>query len=251
MQMEEKKEVRLQKYLSSAGVGSRRSSEEYIADGRVTVNGVVAELGCKVSAGDKVELDGKSVVMMHKKYLVLNKPENVICSRKDERFRKTVFDLLSEKDRKDFSLFHVGRLDYRSCGLIVLTNDGDFAHKLIHPSQGVIKGYLVFSDRAIEKSLMESFTRGIVIEGISYRAKACCRQRDNRSVLIELKEGKKREIREVFRHFSQNILKLERVFIGEMKLSDLNLKQGEYVSMNQDRIVKAIYGNGGENVGGY
>ncbi|MCH5150113.1 MAG: rRNA pseudouridine synthase [Spirochaetales bacterium] len=248
MSTDEEKIMRLQKYLSSAGVCSRRESEKYIEEGRVSINGKVAVLGDKVSSLDEVVFDGKRLTLCSKKYIILNKPENVICSRKDERGRKTVFDLLNDKDKSDTSLFHIGRLDYNSCGLIMLTNDGDFANNIIHPSKSVIKGYMVTSSASFEvaKNIASSFTRGITVDGVFYRAKMCKIQHDRKQMLIELKEGKKREIREVYKHFACEIVKLERIFIGKLRLADLNILPGEYVSMTYDEIYDAIYNNGVE-----
>lgn len=242
----EEKIMRLQKYLSSAGVCSRRESEKYIEEGRVSINGKIAVLGDKVSSLDEVIFDGKRLNLCNKKYIILNKPENVICSRKDERGRRTVFDLLNDEDKNDTSLFHIGRLDYNSCGLIILTNDGDFANNIIHPSKSVVKGYMVTSSASFEvaKNIASSFTRGITVDGIFYKAKLCKIQRDGKQMLIELKEGKKREIREVFKHFACKIMKLERVFIGKLRLADLHILPGEYVSMTYDEIYNAVYNNG-------
>lgn len=246
MNNNEEKIMRLQKYLSSAGVCSRRESEKYIEDGRVSINGRIAVLGDKVSSLDEVVFDEKRLSLCNKKYIVLNKPENVICSRKDERGRRTVFDLLKGDDKNDTSLFHIGRLDYNSCGLIILTNDGDFANNIIHPSKSVVKGYLVTSQASLDvaKNIAASFTRGITVDGIFYKAKMCKIQRDGKQMLIELKEGKKREIREVYKHFACEIIKLERIFIGNLRLKDLNILPGEYVSMTYDEIYNAVYNNG-------
>ena len=246
MNNNEEKMMRLQKYLSSAGVCSRRESEKYITDGRVTVNGKVAVLGDKVYPSDKVVFDGKELFLYNKKYIILNKPENVICSRKDEQGRKTVFDLLKGDDKNDTSLFHIGRLDYNSCGMILLTNDGDFANNIIHPSKSVVKGYMVTSSASIDvaKNIAASFTRGITVDKVFYKAKMCQIQQDKKKMLIELKEGKKREIREVYKHFACEIIKLERIFIGKLRLADLNIQPGEYVSMSYDEIYDAIYNNG-------
>lgn len=242
----EEKIMRLQKYLSSAGVCSRRESEKYIEEGRVSINGRIAVLGDKVSLSDEVILDGKQLSLCNKKYIILNKPENVICSRKDERGRRTVFDLLTGEDKNDTSLFHIGRLDYNSCGLIMLTNDGDFANNIIHPSKSVVKGYMVTSSASFEvaKNIASSFTRGITVDGIFYKAKMCKIQHDRKQMLIELKEGKKREIREVYKHFACEITKLERIFIGKLKLADLGILSGEYVSMTYDEIYNAVYNDG-------
>lgn len=238
--MNENEMMRLQKYLSSCGVSSRRGSEKIITSGRVKVNGaVVTQLGTKVDSSDIVEVDGEKVTVSTKKYIVINKPEGFVCTRNDEMGRKTVFDLLGKND--DPSIFHVGRLDMESSGLLILTNDGEFANNIIHPSKSVIKGYNVTSDRIIDKLLIDNFNKGIEIDGVFYKAVKCIANRDGKSVSIELKEGKKREIRVVFKHFSQNVTKLERVFIGFMRLYDICLKPGEYKEFSYDDLYRKIY----------
>lgn len=232
--------MRLQKFLSSAGVCSRRASEELIISGRVSVNGSIATLGMRVCAIDEVMVDGKKVSILAKKYIVLNKPEAVICSRGDDHGRTTVFDLIGSDD--DGSLFHVGRLDFQSCGLIVITNDGEFANDLIHPSKSVVKGYEVYSNRPIARKLIEGFVRGVTSNGVRYKAQSCKLLKDTSGVLVELKEGKKREIREVFAYFEHTVLKLERVSIGCMKLSELGIKPGEYITFSREEVIRRVYG---------
>ena len=127
-----------------------------------------------------------------------------------------------------------------------MTNDGDFANNIIHPSKSVVKGYMVTSSASIDvaKNIAASFTRGITVDKVFYKAKMCQIQQDKKKMLIELKEGKKREIREVYKHFACEIIKLERIFIGKLRLADLNIQPGEYVSMSYDEIYDAIYNNG-------
>ncbi len=232
-------EMRLQRFLSSAGIASRRKSEEYILEGRVKVNGVVADrLGTRVSAGDVVEFDGRRMEISVKKYYLVNKPVDVICARTDDRGRKTLFDILEDKDP---SLFNVGRLDYNSCGLIIVTNDGEFANNTIHPSSGIKKGYLVESDKSIDQNLVRSFVNGVVVEGIKYKA-CCIKQVSDKSVIIELTEGKKREIRVVFGSFNQGIEVLRRIYIGGIRLEDYDIKEGASVSLTLDEIKGALHG---------
>ena len=134
--------MRLQKYLSLCGVASRRKSEQLINEGRVKVNGnKISEMGYKVNLNDIVELDNKIIKPENKIYIILNKPKNVICTHNDKTNRKTIYDIIDYKNK----LFSVGRLDKETTGLIILTNDGDFANRVIHPSSNIIKEYYVES----------------------------------------------------------------------------------------------------------
>jgi 23S rRNA pseudouridine2605 synthase len=211
--------LRLQAYLAHAGVASRRAAEKLISEGRVTVNGVViTTMGEKVAPGDEVTFDGKPVTLetrMH--YLALNKPPEYLCASRDPEGRRLALSLLPPCPER---LYNVGRLDYRSCGLILFTNDGNFAAKVSHPAAEIEKEYLVESTVPIPDRAIEEFARGIVIEGVLYRALQIERigQKSLRVVLIE---GKNREIRRVFSYFHLHPERLERVRIGPVKLGGL------------------------------
>jgi len=215
-----KSELRLQVFLAHAGVASRRAAEEIIAEGRVSVNGVVIrEQGCKVSPDDVVLLDGKPVRTESRLvYLALNKPPGYICSLSDPQGRPLAVELLPG-DIKE-RLYNVGRLDFMSCGLIFFTNDGEFAARLGHPGSGIEKEYMVEATGHIPEELIDSFEKGIIIEGERYKALAVERL-DSRSVRIVLAEGKNREIRRVFSHFHLHPFRLRRIRIGPVKLNDL------------------------------
>ena len=146
-------QTRLQAYLAHCGVASRRASEQIILDGRVTVNGnVITELGTKVSAGDKVCVDGQSVHLEKRKcYVLLNKPAGFVCSASDEKGRQVAADLLRESYKE--RLYNVGRLDMYSKGMILFTNDGDFAAKLSHPSSQIEKEYIVETSQDVAPKL--------------------------------------------------------------------------------------------------
>ena len=138
--------MRLQKYMARSGVASRRHSEELIKDGKVKVNGVViTEMGYKVSKNDIVEVNGMEITIEEKKYYVMNKPRYLICSANDEKDRQTVISILP-KELAQYRLFPVGRLDYDTKGVLLLTNDGDFMNLMVGPKSGVQKEYLVRVD---------------------------------------------------------------------------------------------------------
>ncbi len=212
--------IRLQVYLAHAGVASRRASEQVIADGRVKVNGlVVTEMGAKVSVKDLVEVDGKKVSLEEtKRYIVLNKPEEYVCSSSDEKGRKVAADLLKEKYSE--RLYNVGRLDMFSRGIILFTNDGDFAARLSHPSSEIEKEYIVVSTQDIPDELPENFQKGIRIDGVFYRARFVEKMNDRKCRII-LVEGKNREIRNVFEYYNIPVRSLTRVRIGDVNLNQL------------------------------
>jgi len=216
----DKEEVRLQAYLAHCGVASRRASEQIILDGRVTVNGtVVTELGTKVTDKDVITVDGKPVKLESKKrYVLLNKPAGFVCSSSDEKGRAVAADLLKEKYTE--RLYNVGRLDMYSKGMILFTNDGDFAAKLSHPSSQLEKEYIVETSQDIPEDFPGKFEKGIRIEGVFYKCLRCEILKP-RKVKIVLIEGKNREIRTVLD--SQNIgtKSLVRVRIGNVNLDDL------------------------------
>jgi 23S rRNA pseudouridine2605 synthase len=211
--------IRLQVFLSHAGVASRRAAEEIIASGRVCVNGVtITAQGTKVEEGDTVLLDGKPLYLeTEKHYLALNKPPGYICSSSDPQGRPLTLSLLpAAKER----LYNVGRLDFLSCGLIFFTNDGAFASRLGHPSCGLEKEYVVEAAGPIPDEAVEAFCTGITIEGVYYKAKTA-EKTGRKSMRILLVEGKNREIRRVFSHFHLHPEVLRRIRIGKVSLGDL------------------------------
>lgn len=216
----EKEKIRLQAYIAHCGVASRRASEQIILDGRVAVNGkVITELGTKVTDEDEITVDGKKIKLESKKrYVLLNKPAGFVCSSSDEKGRAVAADLLKEKYSE--RLYNVGRLDMYSKGMIIFTNDGDFAAKLSHPSSQLEKEYIVETSQEVPNTFPQMFEKGIRIDNVFYKCKSC-KILKPRKIKIVLIEGKNREIRTVLE--SQNIgtKSLVRVRIGCIKLDDL------------------------------
>jgi len=215
--------VRLQKYLAEAGVASRRASEELVRGGRVQVNGkVVRALGSKVDPGrDEVTVNGKPARPKRKLYVALNKPRGYVCSRKDERGRGTVYDLLP---REWANLFTVGRLDYDSEGLIFLTNDGVFSLQLAHPRYGILKKYLVGIDGRADPGAVEKLRQGVLDQGERLRARAIRVHHSGRSgslVEVDLTEGRNREVRRMFGALGFRVRRLQRIQIGPIRLGEL------------------------------
>jgi 23S rRNA pseudouridine2605 synthase len=214
---------RLQAYIAHAGAASRRAAEKLITDGRVEVNGKrVTAMGEKVGPGDIVTLDGKPLkpeTRFH--YLALNKPPEFICASSDPQGRRLALELLPPLEER---LYNVGRLDYLSSGLILFTNDGDFAARVSHPGSEIEKEYVVDSSVPIPDRAVEEFGRGLIIEGVLYRALEI-EKLGRKSLRVVLIEGKNREIRRVFSHFRLHPEKLQRIRIGPVKLG--NLPEGQ------------------------
>ena len=218
--LQNNEQIRLQVYLAHCGVASRRKCEQIIEEGRVSVNGdVVTSLGTKVNLTDKICVDNTLVKLeQNKRYVLLNKPQGYVCSSSDEKNRPIAYDLI--KDSYTERLYNVGRLDMYSCGLVIFTNDGEFAAKLSHPSSELEKEYIVDSNYDIPEKLVTSFIRGIRIDNVFYKCKNA-RLVNKRRLQVVLIEGKNREIRKVFEHFEITIKKLIRVRIGNIEMNKL------------------------------
>lgn len=233
MQDNQKEELRLQVFMAHCGVASRRASEQIILEGRVTVNGqIVKELGTKVSENDEVTVDGKKIrPEENKRYVLLNKPAGFVCSLSDEKDRKVAADLLKEKYSE--RLYNVGRLDMYSKGMVIFTNDGDFAKTLSHPSAEIEKEYIVETSQNVPEDFPEKFEKGIRIDNTFYKCRKCQILKP-RKLKIILIEGKNREIRNVLESEGMGTKSLVRVRIGNVVLNEL--KPGESRDLTQDEV---------------
>lgn len=228
--------VRLQKFLADAGVASRRASEQFILDGRVSVNGkIIRLLGTKIDPlHDGVAVDGKIIRAKRKLYLALHKPRGCVCSHKDELNRPTIYELLP---REWQIVSSVGRLDFNSEGLIFLTNDGQFALRLTHPRYGVRKKYVATVEGKVEHEMIEKFTHGVFHDGEKLRAEKAILISASKSqsvVELELSEGKNREVRRLFESQGLTVNKLLRTQIGKIKLGEL--KPGRWRTLTETEI---------------
>jgi 23S rRNA pseudouridine2605 synthase len=233
--------VRLQKFLADAGVASRRAGEQFILDGRVTVNGdVVRQLGTKVDPlHDRVTVDGRPVRAKRKLYLALHKPRGCVCSRQDEFDRPTIYELLP---REWSNVYSVGRLDYDTEGLIFLTNDGEFALRLTHPRYGVRKKYVVTVEGRVEPAVLEKFRHGVFHAGEKLHVEKArlISAGGSRSVVeLELAEGKNREVRRLFESQNLTVKRLQRLQIGKIRLGEL--KPGKWRTLTEPEI-KSLLG---------
>jgi 23S rRNA pseudouridine2605 synthase len=213
------KKQRLQAFLASCGIGSRRHCETLIEQGRATINGQVASIGQSVLEGDEVRFDGKIVKpQTHIRYIALNKPVGYVSTMADELGRPTVAGLL--KNYVQERVYSVGRLDQWSSGLILFTNDGQLAKILGHPSGNTEKEYEITTDLPVPSLIATEFIEGVWINGVSYKAKSVniIGEKALRVVLIE---GKNRELRRVLEFYGLRALALRRIRIGDVLLGDL------------------------------
>ena len=229
---------RLQKLLAHAGIGSRRASEQLIRDKRVTVNGKVAKLGDRAQAGtDKVAVDGVQIKFETPTYIMLNKPRNVLSSTVDElnEGRKTIRDLVNVPGH----IYPIGRLDKQSLGLILLTNDGDLAHKLTHPRYGHEKVYRVLIKGFPPEHTLEQWRRGVMLEGkktLPAKIKFIQRKEDACWIEIIMREGRKRQIRRVANLLGYEVRTLVRIKLGPLRLGDL--PQGKWRHLTSKEVQK-------------
>ncbi len=225
--------MRLHVFLARSGIASRRKSEALIAQGRVRVNDtVITEQGTQVGPEDRVYFDGREVhITRQKYYLALNKPAKVLCSNHDPEGRPLAVDLV--KSDVPVRLFTVGRLDFMSTGLVFLTNDGEFADAVMHPSSGVEKEYIVETKDPVPREMLEEYRNGIRVEGTVYTLKSFD-FKNGRKVHLTLEEGKNREIREVFMARKLKIKRLHRIRIGPVRLS--GTRSGGYRELSEQEV---------------
>ncbi len=229
-------EMRLNKYIAHCGIASRRAADTLIMQGHVTVNGVIVqEMGYKVLANDMVAFKGKPVKAEEKMvYYLLNKPTNVLTTSSDERGRRTVIDIMSEKIPE--RIYPVGRLDRNTSGLIILTNDGELTKKLSHPSYKVPKVYLVTLDKNLSLKDMEQIRDGITLEDGPIKADSLhfVEGLGKREVQIEVHSGKNRLVRRIFEHFGYEVVKLDRTYYAG--LTKKNLPRGMFRPLTKEEV---------------
>ena len=231
---------RLQKYLSACGVASRRKSEELIVQGKVKVNGkTITDLGFKVDDKDEVLVDNVKVFKQEKEYYLLYKPEKTICSVHDEKNRTTVVDLIETNEK----IFPVGRLDYDTSGLLLLTNDGEITNKLTHPSKNIEKTYYAKVDGIVTYEDKNKLEKGILLDGVkTKRAKAKIRKIDKKNnksyVELTITEGRNHQVKNMFAYINHKVLKLKRIKYAFFTLENLSI--GEYRKLTI-KEVKQLY----------
>lgn len=229
--------VRLQKRIAESGYCSRRKAEELISAGKVKVNGVVVtELGVKVSDTDKIIVENNPIYKERKEYYLLFKPKSVLSSASDDRDRICVTDIINTTDVR---LYPVGRLDYDTTGLIILTNDGDFANKMMHPSNKVKKTYIAFIDGLIDAEKIKQLEKGVMVDGkLTHKAKLKIMEKDFKlqksKVKITIVEGRNHQVKKMFEAVELRVRKLHRESYGHLNLN--GLVPGEYRKLTKKEI---------------
>lgn len=229
--------MRLQKYIAEAQIASRRKAEEMILAGRVSVNGkIITELGTKVeSDSDVVSVDGKEIYICEKLvYIMLNKPEGCVTTVKDQFNRKSVMDYVSDVKER---IYPVGRLDYDTSGLLIMTNDGEMTYRLTHPKHNVDKTYIAHVDRKPDEGDMEKFRKGIVIDGRKTAEAEIKIVKEGKLTELEIKirEGRNRQVRKMCAAINCNVVKLKRIATGKLKLGEL--EKGKYRYLDEKEIL--------------
>lgn len=234
-------EIRLQKFLADAGIASRRKAEEIILQGRVSINGnIVTQLGTRVQDGDIVQVDHKEITTQEKSvYIMLHKPVGCVATVKDQFDRKTVLDYINIKER----VYPVGRLDYDTSGLLLLTNDGALTYKLTHPKHNIEKTYIakVFGVPTHEE--LEHFRNGLEIEDyVTAPAKITIvkKAKDTSILKISIIEGRNRQVRKMCSAINHNVITLKRVSEGGLKLGDLEKGQYRHLTLEEINYLKNL-----------
>ena len=236
--------VRLQKYIAMCGVASRRAAEELIQRGQVRVNGeVVRELGTKVEVGaDAVEVAGKLIKAASKNYyIMLNKPVGYVSTVNDQFDRPTVIDLLQDEIKS--RIFPVGRLDYDTQGLLLLTNDGDFTYKVTHPKFKVDKTYIATLKGGLTIRGLQMLRRGVVIDGYKTapaEVEILSAEQGKTMVRITIHEGKNRQVRKMMEAVGSKVTALERISIGKVALGNLPLGRWRYLTSHEINYLKNL-----------
>ncbi len=231
---------RLQKVIANRGYCSRRRAEEFIQKGKVKVNGdIITTLGAKVNEKDEIMIDGTVLANEPKEYYLLYKPRGIITSTKDEKNRKTVIDLIPTKTR----IYPVGRLDYDTSGILLLTNDGELTNALIHPKNQIDKVYVAKVKGFVTPSNLKTLSNGVIIDGKkTSKGRARLKKYDKKTntsiVELIIHEGRNHQVKKMFEGLGYNVLKLKREQIGFLNLS--GLKSGEYRRITP-KEVKILY----------
>ena len=231
--------LRLQKFLAQAGLGSRRSCEQLIKDNKVFVNGKVAVIGTKVAENDEVIFDGKRVLLKTAdlKVIMLNKPRGVLSSKKDDKKIKLVFDFLPKVSNEP-DWIAVGRLDINTSGLMLFTNDGTLAHKLMHPSFEIDREYLVRARGNFDEQKRKNMLSGVTIENKIYQFSDIVpgeKQSSNQWFSVCMLTGKNREVRKLFESQDLEVSRLKRVRIGPIFLPS-TLREGSCINLTESQI---------------
>ncbi|MFH1174750.1 MAG: pseudouridine synthase [archaeon] len=223
------KQERVQKLIAQSGWCSRRKAEEFIAEGRVTVNGHAIKLGDKATPQDNILVDGRKVVLEKKVTIMLNKPKHYISAMSDQFYNKTLSKLLPVEER----IFHIGRLDKDARGMLLLTNDGDLANRIMHPRYQITKTYIAQLDGVFTKQHKEILERGIRLKDGFVKARI--RQLEKNLIELTLAEGKHKIVKRAFQYFGFRVVDLKRTKIGQLSI---DVKERGYRTLTGQDIKK-------------
>jgi 23S rRNA pseudouridine2605 synthase len=232
--------LRLNKFISNAGVCSRRDADALIANGEIKLNGkVVTELGLKVSLHDKVEYDGKTLNPETLRYVLLNKPKDHVTTTRDEKGRKTVMHLIRKACTE--RIYPVGRLDRNTTGLLLFTNDGELAKHLTHPSHGADKLYHVVLDRSVTKEHLQELVEGVELEdGVAKADEASFVGRKRTEIGLRIHMGKNRIVRRMMEHLGYRVVKLDRVMFAGLTKKELERGYWRHLTEKEVGFLKRI-----------
>jgi len=226
----EDEEIRLNKYIAHCGFTSRRKADDYIAAGKVKVNDeVVTQMGVKVQRTDKVEVEGQTLSLEKFVYILLNKPKDTITTTDDPRNRDTVMDKIENATGK--RVYPVGRLDRHTMGLLILTNDGDLANRLMHPSYEVRKTYEVETERGLKDDELQKLSQGIELEDGTAQAYNIARTPDG--FILSIFEGRNRLVRRIVEYFGAEVTKLKRVEYAGLTLNNVKMGRWRYLKKSE------------------
>lgn len=240
--------IRLQKAISDSGFCSRRKAEEYIKNGKVLVNGkIINEMGVKVNTNDEILVDGNVISRREneKEYYVFYKPRGVISSTKDEKNRKTVIDFFESNKR----LYPVGRLDYNTSGIILVTNDGEFANAMMHPKNKIEKKYIAKLDGILSGYDIKKIKNGVLVDGVKCvpdRIKLKSVNKENTTCIVEIviHDGRNHEIKKIFESAGYNVIKLKRESYGFITLSSLKPGEARKLTLKEVKQLYSLVKNG-------
>lgn len=238
---------RLQKRIANSGYTSRRKAETLITEGKVKVNGAVeTELGTKVKPSDSIEVEGIKLEQEDKLYILFYKPAQVITSVSDDRGRKVVTDYFKQIKTR---IYPVGRLDYDTSGLLLLTNDGEFTNLMTHPRYKIKKKYVVKLKGYLMREEVKSLEQGVQLEdGVTQPAiiKVKNQDKDKNTTLVEITitEGRNRQVRRMFEHFGHQVTKLQRIEFGPLNLKGLNAGEGRVLTPHEVKMIRQIAEHG-------
>ena len=230
--------MRINKYLAKCGIGSRRKCDEYISSGKIKVDGKkVTDFSFNVNDDSYVQFNNKLLNKLENVIYILNKPRGYICTKNDNLGRKTIYDLLPNKA----NLFSIGRLDYDTTGVLLVTNDGDLCYKLTHPKFNVDKKYYVFTDKKLSNSDILSIKKGIKLDNETLKANIKFLENINNGYFwdVVLTEGKNREIKRIFNFFDIKVLNLHRYEFSGLRMN--GLKEGKFKKISKkdfNRIIR-------------